>query len=113
MTNLITRTELETLVSSQSVVLVDALGISPSSFQTMETPTNPGRFILPKRIAVDEDTDVLVPGLGCDPMERNAGEYCRRRVAGAHGVGGDLGAVEPSGFGRARSIRAETCPVSA
>ena len=41
MTNLITRTELETLVSSQSVVLFDALGMSPSSFQTTRDSNQP------------------------------------------------------------------------
>ena len=50
-------------------------------------------------VAVDQDREVLVPGLGCDPVERDTRQGCGGGVAGAQRVGGDAGAVESGGLG--------------
>jgi len=40
-------------------------------------------------VALDEDGEVLVPGLGGDPFHRDAGQGGGGGVAGTQGVGGD------------------------
>jgi hypothetical protein len=50
-------------------------------------------------VAVDQDAEILVPGLGGDAVQRHAGECRGGGVPCAQGVGGDAGAVEACGFG--------------
>jgi hypothetical protein len=51
-------------------------------------------------VAVDQDAEVLVSGLGGNPVQRHhPGQCCGGGVAGAQGVSGDAGAVESGGLG--------------